>query len=201
MKSIKQNILNNRIKAQNENRERQLNEINIYKDKINDVYCYLYSIAKKIFEKQNTYIEQLDEFIESSTLANPKKVYKNDWIEESQKVSCDKHFKNIVDINRNMFYLYGKNWMAECKPLTDLIADLNLKFKDTAEIRYAKTTFKNDWMIVNVKAVRYSDQFDDYYYHKIKYKYTDKMKLKIVNHYQNEGLKIIEKDDEIYVTL
>lgn len=201
MGSIKQEILKNRIQMQNKKEEIRIDEINEYKDKIKDVHWYLYSIATEIFEKQNDYIKHLDEILKSSALEEPQKVLEIDWIEDKKNVDCDEHFENIADINRHMFYFGTKNWMAECKPLIDLITNLNLKFEDKAWKQYAETNFENDWVVVTARACRYSDQFQDYYDHEIKYKYTDKMKSKIINHYQNEGLKVFENNDGIYVTL
>ena len=98
MKSIKQKVMQNRIQAQIENEQKQLNEINQYKDKITDVYWYLYSIADKMFKKQSQYIEKMDSEIESSALEKPKEVLKLDWVKENTDVECDEHLKNIDDI-------------------------------------------------------------------------------------------------------
>lgn len=201
MKSIKQEILQNRIQMQNKKERSRINEINEYKGKIKDVHWYLYSIATRIFEKQSDYIKHLDEFLKSSTLEEPQKILEINWIEDKKKVDCNEHFENIADINRHMFYLGTKDWMAECKPLMDLIANLNLKFEDKAWKQYAETNFENDWVVVTARACRYSDQFQDYYDHEIKYKYTDKMKSKIINHYQNEGLNVFENEKGVFVTL
>lgn len=98
MKSIKQKVMQNRIQVQIENEKKQLNEINQYKNKITDVYWYLYSIADKVFKEQDKYIEKMDSVIESSALEKPKEVLKLDWIKESIDVECDNHLKNIDDI-------------------------------------------------------------------------------------------------------
>ena len=52
MKSIKQKVMQNRIQVQIENEQKQLDEINRYKNKITDVYWYLYSIADYVFKKR-----------------------------------------------------------------------------------------------------------------------------------------------------
>lgn len=201
MGSIKQKVMQNRIRAQIENRQKQLDEINQYKNKITDVYWYLYSLADKMFKEQSQYIEKMDSEIESSALGKPKEVLKLNWIKESIDVECDEHLKNIDDIGFRMINMYSKDWLAEYKPLTDLIANLNLKFEDKAWVDYAKTSFKNDWLIVNVKACCYANQFGSHYTHEIEYKYTNKFKSKIIDHYKNESLKVFENENGVFVTL
>lgn len=201
MKSIKQKVMQNRIRVQIENRQKQLDEINQYKNKITDVYWYLYSIADKIFKEQSQYIEKMDNEIKSSALEKPKRVLNLNWIKENIDVECNKHLKNIDDINFRMFNLYSKDWLADYKPLTDLITNLNLEFEDKAWVDYAKTSFKNDWLIVNVKACCYANQFGNHYTHEIEYKYTNKFKSKIIGHYKNEGLKVFENENGVFVTL
>lgn len=201
MKSIKQKVMQNRIQVQIQNKQKQLNEINQYKNKITDVYWYLYSIAEKVFKEQSQYIEKMDSEIESSALGKPKEVLKLNWIKESIDVEYDEHLKNIDDIGFRMINMYSKDWLAEYKPLTDLIANLNLKFKDKSWVEYAERSFENDWLIVNVKACCYGNEFGNHYTHEIEYKYTNKFKSKIIGHYKNEGLKVFENENGVFVTL
>lgn len=144
MKSIKQKVMQNRIQVQIENEQKQFDEINSYKNKITDVYWYLYSIANKVFKEQDKYIEKMDSEIESSALEKPKEVLKLSWIKKNIDVECDEHFKNIDDIGFRMVNMYSKDWLADYKPLTDLIANLNLKFEDKSWIEYAERSFEND---------------------------------------------------------
>lgn len=201
MGSIKQKVMQNRIRVQIENRQKQLDEINQYKNKITDVYWYLYSIADKMFKEQSQYIEKMDSEIESSALGKPKEVLKLNWIKENTDVECNKHLKNIGDIGFRMINMYSKDWLADYKPLTDLIANLNLKFEDKARVEYAERSFENDWLIVNAKACCYANQFGNHYTHEIEYKYTNKFKSKIIGHYKNEGLKVFENENGVFVTL
>ena len=130
-----------------------------------------------------------------------KEVLKLDWIKENIDVECDDHLKNIDDIGFRMINMYSKDWLADYKPLTDLIANLNLKFEDKSWVEYAERSFENDWLIINVKACCYRNEFGSHYAHEIEYKYTDKFKSKIISHYKNEDLKVFENEKGVFVTL
>lgn len=68
-----------------------------------------------------------------------------------------------------MINMYSKDWMADYKSLTDLIANLNLKFEDKSWVEYTERSSENDWLIVNVKACCYRNEFGSYYAHEIEY--------------------------------
>ena len=78
---------------------------------------------------------------------------------------------------------------------------MNLKFEDKSWVEYAERSFENDWLIVNVKACCYRNKCGSHYAHEIEYKYTDKFKSKVINHYKNEGLKVFKNENGVFVTL